>query len=864
MLAGSVQLSREDQSTIDRLSDVAGPLRPRERFEPYLTGYPLPSGSHYVLARTWQDLTVTRAGCVRTMSLIIPAACWAAAECLSPFLDLLAFDRLPEDRDAKGVTLQLASAKPLPSAADFNGSELLEALFLEDPRPVVVFDAIFPELVAMRLLTSLWPSMRRQFAVSTFALSPRKVGGRDFNLVFAPKDARSKFTDWSGRRIDGRSSQDARHRWTGTLVGRVFDAPHPRLLSSGEERIVAEDGDSGDHSAALRIALRWDELLMKLDSTPTAALGLLDIANSGKVRGGSALEALEPSLANAVRRAPSVLSQDEAWSFLGAIARKMHGRSVPRGIDAVDLAVSDLAGRAPEGAVALLSQPDDRGVVRRLLPIIANGIGDSFSDRTAQALLSAPPEVLGSLVAESTRLAERVANDAPLIDRFGAILPQLNASIAVAVGQQLLPHLVLDWQLPAARPLLKNLDGEQLAAEVRHLGSVNDFAAPKIAELCLRHAREIGARRTILSALSGLPGSERRDDLLARALDPSVEDAAWLLQNSGLSGDDLMRLFIVLLRRADDQQLEAILGDDQIGADVIRVAERTAPDLLQRILFIDALALDVFVRVVGSVFAGANADDRANISKRALQRCLGQHFGGDEIAFISTMLGGAGERLDGAWATRLGLAREVCASIASRNMVAFHNAPQSARLGVVSSIKNVAQLLRERRVFDLDEAAADACAQLLFDAEMVVPHAALSAAGYLLPMLMWQRKEPVSLMIVVAFPMIYRELAKKDDAPDLLKFVPFFDWDRCKTARKELVSAFMSSSWPPGHLALTACRCSEISRILRRTAKAFGGEAYLSRIASDLACVPYECRKSVEETIASIQSDWSSKYDWSD
>lgn len=38
------------------------------------------------------------------------------------------------------------------------------------------------------------------------------------------------------------------------------------------------------------------------------------------------------------------------------------------------------------------------------------------------------------------------------------------------------------------------------------------------------------------------------------------------------------------------------------------------------------------------------------------------------------------------------------------------------------------------------------------------------------------------------------------DVPDLLKFVPFIDWDRCKSARREFVSAFMSSSRAPADL----------------------------------------------------------------
>jgi len=167
-------------------------------------------------------------------------------------------------------------------------------------------------------------------------------------------------------------------------------------------------------------------------------------------------------------------------------------------------------------------------------------------------------------------------------------------------------------------------------------------------------------------------------------------------------------------------------------------------------------------------------------------------------------------------------------------------------------------------VFDLNAGAAEACANLLFEAEKAAPRAALAAAGHLLPMLMRQRKDPVSRLIAATFPLIYRELAKKDDVPDLLKFVPFFDWDRCKAARQELVSAFMSSSWAPGDLALTACRCNDLGKILRRTAKAHGGNGYIGRVEADLARLPDSCRKSAVQTIRSIRSDWSSTLDWRD
>lgn len=859
LLAGSVQLSKDDQSTIDQLSDIAGPLRPRELFEPYLTGYSLPSGSHYVLARTWQDPTVNRAGCVRTISLIIPTEDWASAATLAPFLAMLALDRLPEVADATCTVLTPSQARSLPPVVNFNGTELLEALFLEDSQPIVMFDTPYPDLVATRLLSALWPSMRRQFALSTFALAPRRIGGRDFNLVFAPKDARSKFSDWKGRRIDGHSSADARHRWTETLAARVFVYPHPRLLSLQDQELLADGGNAVHNASALRIALLWDELLAKLNVMPTAALGLLDIANSGKMQGSAALAVLEPFLVDAIDRASSALSNVEAWDFLGAIIRKLHGRSVPKAIKAVDSAVAVLTRLAPEGAIALLSQSDERN--ENMFPIIANVIATSFTDRTRRLLISSPPAVLVNLLSYNNQLAELVAADKSLIDQLGETFTQLDASLIAVASNEVLPYLVLGWQLPAAAPLINSLGREQLAAEIKHLGVTNDFAALNTATLCIKRAREIGATREILSALSSLNESRNRDDLMANALDPSLEDTYWLLKDSRLASDVLTKIFAKLLLKANNQQLVAIMCDGQIGDDAVSIAERATPDILQRIIDSGETPLDLFVKAVNAIFSSASLDEKNRISVIALQRCLGQHFGGDEIAFISLMLSGLGERLDGAWVAHSGIARDIRPSIASRNMVAFNEASRSARLAIERSIINVAQLLSERRLFDLNDAAADAFAQILSNAEGTNPHDSLSAAGHLLPWLLQQHSKPVAVIISVSFPMLYKEFSKKEIKNDIFQFIPFYGWDKCKAARQELVSSFMSSSWPPHYLALTACRCGDVKRILRRTARAYGGDTYIGRIDAELSKMPNDCRQSVKETIESIRLKWPSAYD---
>lgn len=864
LLAASSQLPKPDQSMIDRLSDVAGPLRPRERFEPYLSVYPLPSGERVVIARTWQDTTVARAGCVRTLSLVVGAEDWSYAESLSPLFQLLETDGLPGVENATSRQVYASPAKPLPPAPDFRAGELLEALFLEEARPVVVFDAPPGDLIALRLLTALWPSMRRRFAVSTFALSPRKVGGRDFDLVFAPKDAKGRFSDWNGRRIDWRSNQDARHRWTNTIISRVFDQPYPQLLIASEIGLVGADSDVDD-VAAFRIALLWGELFSKLDRTPTAALGLLDIANSGKVRDVEAVGSLEPALASAVKRASTDLPEAEAWDFLSAIASKIRTRPMPTGKNAVGAAAELLSARFPDGAVALLVRPPPAEVAADLLPRIAQGLGGSAEGSGERALLSAPPELLLRLVAEDGRLTGRVAANGALIERVGEAVRDQDSSLVDAVSANLLPHLVEDWQLPAARPLVARLDAEALATEIAHLGATNDFEAGGIAELVIERARIVGAKEEVRASIVTSPPSERRNALLARTIDPAVADVAWLFDAPGVAPDLVTNLLVSLSRAADDQQLSTILGQPRLGDEVLARIEGEAPDILERAVLSGELPIDVFVRLVGKVLPKTDTATRIRVADNALRRCLSSHFDGDERDFLTKMMGIVAENLDGVSAVRAGLGPDVPASVANRNMLVFRNAPSPAHLRIVRSIAELAGALCDRKSLDLDQTALEACAYLMFEAERAEPKAMLDASGRLMPVLMRHPREPVSLMVAAAFPMVYRELAKEDDVPDLLKFIPFLDWDRCRAARRELVSTFMSStSWSPADLALTACRCGDVGKILRRTAKSYGGEEYIERLLKQVGHLPDACRLTVEQTISHIMADRSARLDWRD
>lgn len=860
LFASSLILPKDDQAVVDRLSDVAGPLRPRETFPPYLSAYPLPSGTYYVIAKTWQDLTVPRAGCVRTKSVLIDAQAWSHKPPLIPILRLLDSAELPTEADAVRIELEEQLEVRFPPALNFSASELLEALFLEDTKPVVVFDAPDPELIALRLLAALWPDMRRRFALSTFALSPRKIRGRDLDLVFAPSNAKAKFSDWPGRRVDGRSAQTDRHRWTGTIVRRVFEEPVPRLLSDREINLLGDrDVDS---TAALRIALLWDELLEKLDRTPTAALGLLDIANSGLVSNAVAVKLLEPRLAEATRMAEDSLSPNDAWDFVGAIARKMRTHDMPAGRMAVEQLAAHLAERAPDGAVSLLRQPDPDGAINDLIPSIAIGLGNGTTPRVEQVLVEAPTDILARLVSQGGALTSRIAQDDRLIGRMGSVLADVDRELADRAGMVLLPFLVEDRQLSAAMPIFGRLNPQGIAAELRWLGDANAFQAERLSAVLVDRAREVGGLPAVRDVLISSDPSARRDALLARTVEPVGPDVLWLLDAKRLSETTSAALLVSVLRRADDRQFATLLSDRGIGERVVARLPDDAVDMLARAVMQDNLPMNAYIGVILSVIPKVDDAQKLDIAGRVMGRCLRNRFDGDEIAVLSMLLGILGGRLDGGWAARTGLERGIDAEVASRNMIVFETAQPAARTCIVGAVDEIARALQGRHVIDLAEAANDACARLMFDAERTSHKALVDAAGWLIPSLLHARRQPVSLMIVALFPMIYRELAKTDDVPDLLKFVPFFDWDRCKSARHELVDAFMSSSWNAGDLALAACRCGDVRRILKRVAKSYGGEEYLARIENDLGRLNDDERRMVKHTIAEIRSDTSYKFDW--
>lgn len=852
LLSASIKLPKLDQDLVDRMSDVAGPLRPGERFDPYLTCYPLPSGTYYIVARTWQDLDAPRAGCVRTRSLILPMTEWMAGIDVVGLAERLSRDgpsapagRVEEDR----------LLRPVPHVAVSQSIELVEALFLEDRKPIVVFDASDPESVTLRLLTAFWPSFRRTFAVSTFALSPRTLGGRSFDLVFAPTDARPRFVDWPGRRIDAKKPATGRHRWSHEIVDRVFSGDKPSLLRG--DMLGEGASENGGAEAELRISLLWNELREKLESSPNAALGLLDIANSRSIRNLDAIRRLEPELGRAAQRAAATLPPSEAWRFLLALTDKLTDVRLQLSVaKAIRGAAIHLASSAPIDALANVEMLSIARGHELLLGAVGDGVAQGFDDRRAAALAEVKPANFLQLLLLSPILAEvSLTRYVALSVRLATALAEASSETCDDAKRRLLRLLVDDRQADAARVLIADLNSSELLAEAKHLSASNGLAAETLHASLADRARAIGAVAELRDTIAGLPDSRGTGALLLRLISPVQDDLQWLLETPALADERRLDFLRSVMRSASAAQFKSmVVGRQRESALQLLMRDPAGSlEIVERMLEDEGMDASIAVQATMLLLPHANHDHGHRLASRALDIVLPRDTGAGRNAALGELLETMGASLNGSRAIRLGLQPAVPGEIVAANLSAFNRSSPAVRQRIMSAIEELAKAIVARGRIDYPEHAAADAASLLWDSAVLDKLAFMQSSATLLQFLLRSKREPASPLIAAAFPSVYQELKKANDPPDFFKFFLFVDWDKCKIVRRELVDALMHSNWRATDIALAAARAQDPVRILRRIAKQNDGARVIADIERDLSSIPDPWRGQVQEALEVVR-----------
>lgn len=855
LLESSISLDRQDQDLIDRLSDMAGSLRPSEIFDPYLTAYPLPSQKYYALAKTVQDLNAPRAGCVITTTLVIASELWSKNTTPAVMIDKLNFPTRNNDEfqfSSKNVKLPIVKTSVT--------LELVEAIFLEKRKPTVVFDASDEILISTRLLTALWPSIRKTFSLCTFAMSPRTISGKSFDLLFSPKSARMRFSDWEGRRIEGNEKEYiTRHRWARTLADMIFSSDAPNLTEI--DRLGTLSSDSNGDEASLRLALMWNELLEKAKQSPTAVLGLIDIANSqNKLE--LVWDVLEPIIFQALNDT-KFAEVDIGWMQISALLNKLENKKLKQKIIPHIVIAGELLTKRDwkSGLEFLQTQDFDDAESTPLIKQIIYRLTITCSPELLRFLGNFPSVKLLQIVNLSDEMTALIffshdnsSSDA-VIEKLVEARMRLSDEYRLIFLKRVLPYIRNETSkfLP---DLLSNITVTDLMEAARILWSTDENRSEKIGHYLCRSAVQIGGTKELRDVLLSLDDGHETIACIERILSFRASDIKWLVRNKKLGESKA----ILLNKLFNDASQNDLLSINLESTDLESAIEYLSIDIdryqiaLSRLFLISKSLSEKNFKIGTSIFSKIDEKHiKISIGSLILRESFKRYSEEKKFDFLEE-------------AIKLLLDSQEFNSIINSTFInenkyfefgqflyALRNYAISFDLQIETQIYDLVKLVTDHERFYLTDLGAKALADLIKTVEKYEPDKFVDISLKVLAFSFKNIDLPVSSLVVETFPPIYNLLKSNDDR-FAVGFFRFVDWDRCRVLRELLVHSFISSSWPPLDLAICALRTGDLEKIMKLVSKMDNDGKYLSSVFENSQYLSHADMKVIRSSINKIFS----------
>ena len=364
--------------------------------------------------------------------------------------------------------------------------------------------------------------------------------------------------------------------------------------------------------------------------------------------------------------------------------------------------------------------------------------------------------------------------------------------------------------------MLADVAGTELADLAVELAGRGKFRSQPFNAAFAEVARNSGSMDVVRDTVANRVRSADLDAFLLEIVEFTRSDLDWLLDlhDSALAG----RLLTALLADADVMAIHSLLSTRTRAPRVVSTLHSVLPTSASQIASIltldlmqDGTGLDVGFEVVSML----PAERRQSLETWLLCEMLSAAPLDD--ARLAPTLAEFSARFTSDELVAAATASSIGPRRVSKNLEALNSAPQDIRDGVVGVVDVLSRHLVERRWDKLDEAAYRAWAAMLADA--ADPERRIEATALALRFALRHASYPVSPLVVVSFPTIYRELPKLKKlglGSDLIPFASHYwlRWKKPKDARRELIDAlvhvFLQSSWPPADLihcgARSQCR----------------------------------------------------------
>ncbi|WP_294642963.1 hypothetical protein [uncultured Aureimonas sp.] len=532
LLTGSVQLPDAAARAMLLLSDASGGRSPDPRHG-YLTGYPLPRTSTYVLARTWAAPEMSRPGCVWTHSLLIGFADLATLSGAGRLLELFRRPGASFSGYDRRLPLGLTVAETPASTGREDAGALLNALYLQPTCRVEMRseDPASDEELLLAVWLQQWPRLRRSFRFCTSTGADRSSEGAPFDVQIAPGDAGQERGSLIGAASIRREPVDP------VLADALLDLRRPGPLRAFLRRVGGDVPKGRSAMVALcRLHAAVDDTV-KMGASFGEALDALDALGPGQAQAARDL-LLDRALASVDRL------DDRTFAF------------VREGLSSDRLAIDAATGSRIVRALWLRSP-------RALIETI--GRGDVLSP-FASDLVSRLP---------ARELMDAALSDPATIDTLMPLRPDMLAMPELWTARKVMPSGALDVVRAAEAPAV-------LEAVV---------AAGRV-DLAVEVVRHFGAAETLatVAALSDVSGAALVRWLNAVATDPRSLGG---VLSSGLLGRAVL---LGLANRLDPDAVPNDYGEDPWLSALRSFRWRDDPEDVDLAAFLMARALGTVSR----------------------------------------------------------------------------------------------------------------------------------------------------------------------------------------------------------------------------------------------------------------------------
>lgn len=870
LLAGSVKLPPGDAELVARLSDLSGTLQSDVRFQPYVTIYPLPSGTYYAIARTWLDKDAPRSGCVLTRTALVAMVDWQLGSVsLSDVLNSLS---LPRRDDPSSIQRPLATETSFFSSPHMLGLQFeIEAFvgkyFGEGIKPIVWLRDDDADEILGAICRVLWPRIRRRFAACTLSLQPRNLANAPFDLLFAPTAAYSRFSKIARENLIESSSagksRRASEEWMTELARSIAGS-----------KSLPVPGDWPDLDKALSsepTAVRWlyllNDLRARTQQSPTAALGAMDVVERLCPDPVSEVHLKGSVAESALLAADQIGEARDALSFLQLVCERLshppYSAIGDKVLDDLRLRVGKWGCLSLDQALAsyeeLMGRTSAADAARRSFRMgLIDGIkwheqsGSSnlialhkFDSAAADVVplhstigrsyLRLPKEGEFRPSKDLVRWLQNRSRDVDWPD-WAAMLSRVEDTSAV--DDQLFGECFLRLSDNDVGTLLDQLPNSQVGVSLAQ--AIEKYLVPGHSLLVRRWAFALGAESStgsrlaastfdlslsgilelldyepangaiklavLVQFLASIPYTAHLPNWLREALDRRPRIVVDLAQAASAKFDGAAQVLSRILRELD------ILPLETVGIFLPAIRDWTTSPILE----------DLCPLLVRTIFVGAL---RGSCDIKELKQI-------DQVPSLANwILEADSARLTNLFGAELARSSEVYDRawlVVAESPDALYRSRRFISVGVIG------QLLRQPNVSWSHEVSGSwrtilERAEVLCEPRFYVRHCVQA-----LVFSFANGRLPVGSVVRSAFPSVYKAVAEQAPYGDEANSLLSFDWDRAKGLRRNLVDSFYQSSWAEGDLALTAAESFGLRKLFRRVWRKWSGEEYVRRTIADL------------------------------